>query len=209
MTDNTHMRESTAPAVPGLDSSGNGLPTTRVSQALDDFIKRLGRLSSWLWIAVLAVVIANVFSRFVLNAGSIALEELSWHFFGAATLLSLSYAVATDSHVRVDVLRERFSLRTQAWVELVGIVLLLLPILYILVVDLIPYAHNAFIRNERSQAPSGLPYRWILKSIMPLAFALIGVAAVSRALRCSALLFGLPRPIWSEDSRTADNKPTN
>ncbi|MEX0872800.1 MAG: TRAP transporter small permease subunit, partial [Aquisalimonadaceae bacterium] len=182
-------------------------PTNRVSRVLDGFIRHLGQLSAWLWLAVLAVVIANVFSRFALNRGSIALEELSWHLFGAAMLLSLCYAVTMDSHVRVDVLRERFSIKLQAWIELVGITVLLLPVLYILITDLIPYAQRSFTFGERSQAPSGLPFRWILKGLMPMAFALIFVAAVSRALRCCALLFGLPRPIWPEPGPDTGGKP--
>nr|WP_067296241.1 TRAP transporter small permease subunit [Marinobacterium profundum] len=176
-----------------IDAGPRELPTNCLSRRLDSIVVAVGRLSSWLWLAVLVVVLTNVFSRFVLAAGSIALEELSWHLFGIAMMLTLGYAVVRDDHVRVDVLRENFSLHTQAVIELVCILLLALPIIYLMIDALIPYAYKAYIYDERSQAPSGLPYRFIFKSALPLGLILVAIALFSRALRCMTLLFGFPR----------------
>lgn len=152
-----------------------------------------GKLLSWLWVVTIVVVLTNVFSRFILGRGSIALEELSWHFFGATMIMTLSYAIVTDDHVRVDVLRERFSLRLMAWVELLGITLLMLPLMYFITEQLIEYAYRSFEQGEASQSPSGLPYRFILKSTLPIGMILISVALVSRLLRCTTYLFKFPR----------------
>jgi TRAP-type mannitol/chloroaromatic compound transport system permease small subunit len=171
------------------------LPNNRLSWRLDRLIVAIGQASAWLWLGVLGVVLSNVFSRFVLARGSIALEELSWHLFGAAMMLSLAYAVVRDDHVRVDVLREKFSLRLQAQIELAGIVLLALPVIGLMVDSLIPYAYTAFVYQEHSQAPSGLPYRFLFKSVLPLVLILVGIALFSRASRCSTLLFNFPRAI--------------
>ncbi|WP_300655825.1 TRAP transporter small permease subunit [Pseudomonas sp.] len=171
------------------------LPNNRLSWRLDRLIVAIGRASAWLWLAVLGVVLGNVFSRFVMARGSIALEELSWHLFGAAMMLALAYAVVRDDHVRVDVLREKFSTRSQAWIELLGIVLLALPVIYLMIQALVPYAYTAFVYQEHSQAPSGLPYRFLFKSVLPLGLILVGIALFSRASRCSTLLFNFPRAI--------------
>ncbi|MGR4066739.1 TRAP transporter small permease subunit [Billgrantia sp. C5P2] len=171
------------------------LPTNRLSHRLDMAILLFGRAISWLWLATMAVVLTNVVNRFILGRGSIAVEELSWHLFGATMILTLAYAVVSDDHVRVDVIREKFTLRTQAWIELAGIVLLALPILYLMAEALFEYGYRAFQRGERSQAPSGLPYRFIIKTLIPVGLTLVAVALFSRALRCSTLLFGFPRPI--------------
>lgn len=178
------------------------LPSNRLSWRLDRLIVAIGRASAWLWLAVLAVVLANVFSRFVLARGSIALEELSWHLFGAAMMLALAYAVVRDDHVRVDILREKFSPRLQAWIELLAIVLLALPVIGLMIDSLIPYAYTAFAMQEHSQAPSGLPYRFLFKSVLPLGLILVAIALVSRASRCSTLLLNVPRAI----SVPADNR---
>lgn len=171
------------------------LPHNHLSWRLDRLIVAIGQASAWLWLAVLVVVLCNVFSRFVMERGSIALEELSWHLFGAAMMLALGYAVVRDDHVRVDILREKFSLRLQAWIELLAIVLLALPVIGLMIDSLIPYAYTAFVYQEHSQAPSGLPYRFLFKSVLPLGLTLVVIALVSRASRCSTLLLDFPRAI--------------
>jgi len=180
-----------SPDAPAPDA----LPYNRISRPLDRLLVAIGQASAWLWLAVLLVVLANVFSRFALSRGSIALEELSWHLFGAVLMLALAYAVVRDDHVRVDVLRERFSLRSQAWIELLAIALLALPVIVLMIDALIPYAYKAYLYNERSQAPSGLPYRFIFKSVLPIGLVLVALALLSRALRCSTLLFNFPRAL--------------
>lgn len=171
------------------------LPTNHLSHRLDIAVAFIGKLLSWLWIVTLIVVLTNVFSRFILGRGSVALEELSWHLFGATMILTLSYAVVTDDHVRVDVIREKFSLHFQAWVELIGILLLMMPLLYFMTDGLFEYAQRSFLQGERSQSQSGLPYRYIIKSTLPVGMALIAIALFSRALRCTTLLFNFPREL--------------
>ncbi|NIC05825.1 TRAP transporter small permease subunit [Billgrantia bachuensis] len=177
------------------------LPTNRLSYRLDMAILVFGRAISWLWLATMAVVLTNVVNRFILGRGSIAVEELSWHLFGATMILTLAYAVVSDDHVRVDVIREKFSLRAQAWIELAGIALLALPILYLMAEALFEYAYRAFERGEHSQAPSGLPHRFVIKSLIPIGLTLVAVALFSRALRCTTLLFGFPRRILQNTPR--------
>lgn len=194
-------------AVPAAHA--DGLPHNKLSFWLDKALVAVGELSAWIWLLVLAVVLTNVFSRFVLSRGSIALEELSWHLFGAAVLLALAYSVVRDDHVRVDVLREKFTLRSQAIIELLAILILALPIVVLMVDALVPFAYQAFIYNERSQAPSGLPHRFIFKSVLPLGLALVALALLSRATRCSTLLFNFPRVFTTQtnDRNRAHSQP--
>ena len=173
------------------------LPTTRFSRALDAFLRRVGEAASWLWLAVVGVILVSVISRYVFSEGSVTMEEIQWHISSAAWLIGLSYAFVHDSHVRVDVLHERLTLRRQAWIELLGLLLLALPFLVIGVYMSWPYFHESFLQGEVSQAPAGLPYRWAMKFFLPLAFTLLVIAALSRLLRCTALLFGWPRPVSS------------
>nr|WP_298451311.1 TRAP transporter small permease subunit [uncultured Marinobacter sp.] len=181
------------------------LPVNAVSMHLDRLVVAVGRLASWLWIAVLIVILINVFSRYALSQGSIALEELSWHLFGTATMLTLGYAVVRDDHVRVDVLKEKFSPKAQAIIELLGIVLLALPIIALMISALVPYAWTAWIYTEHSQAPSGLPYRFIFKSMLPLGLVFVMIALLSRATRCTTYLFCFPRAVEPpyDDRRSA------
>lgn len=123
------------------------------------------------------------------------LEEVQWHLAGAAWLVGLSYTFVHDDHVRVDVLHERLSLKAQAWIEFLGIILLLLPFLVLALWEVTPYAMSSFEQGEHSQAPNGLPWRWVLKSFLPISMGLLIIAALSRLLKTTAFLFGFPRPL--------------
>ena len=67
---------------------------------------------------------------------------------------------------------------------------------------MIPYAVSSWEQGETSQAPAGLPSRWILKGGLALSFGLLIVAALSRLLKVTALLFGFPKPIRVESGET-------
>ena len=174
------------------------LPTTRISQGVDLVITGIGKTASWMWLIVTGVIIYAVVGRYAFGLGSVTLEEVQWHLAGAGWLLGLGYTLVTDGHVRVDVIHERLSLRGQAWVELFGLLLLLLPFLGLAVYEMVPYAYSSWQQGETSQAPAGLPHRWVLKGVLALSFILRIVAALSRLLKVTALLFGFPKPIRVE-----------
>jgi TRAP-type mannitol/chloroaromatic compound transport system permease small subunit len=165
------------------------LPETRFSSALDSAMKRLGSAISWFWLVLMAVIVINVFMKNVMAQGSVQFEEIQWHIYSALFLLGLSYTMATDDHVRVDVLHERFSLRTKAWVDLIGIVFFLIPFLLVLIWYAVPYVVKAFVDAERSASPAGLSNYWIIKTALPLGFVLLLLAALARLSRCWAALF--------------------
>ena len=174
------------------------LPTTRLSRVLDRLLGRVGEAFSWLWLAVIGVILVSVISRYVFSEGSVTMEEIQWHISSMVWLVGLSYAFIHDSHVRVDVIHERLSLRKQVWIELLGLLVLALPFLVIGVYMGWPYFHESWLQGEVSQSPAGLPYRWLIKFFMPLAFALLVIAAFSRLLKCTAYLFGRPQPLRLE-----------
>jgi TRAP-type mannitol/chloroaromatic compound transport system permease small subunit len=165
---------------------------------LDAGLVLIGKSASWLWLVVVAIIIYAVVGRYAFGQGSVTLEEWQWHIAGAAWLLGLAYTLCADEHVRVDVIHERLSLRAQGWIEFFGLLLLLLPFLAIGIYETVPYAHSSFLQGERSQAPAGLENRWILKAILSLSFVLLAIGAISRLLKVTALLFGLPRPIKTQ-----------
>lgn len=178
-------------------------PTTRLSRVIDTVIAAIGKSASWLWVVVTGVIIYAVVGRYAFGAGSVMLEEVQWHLAGAGWLLGLGYTLVTDDHVRVDVFHERLSLKGQGWIELAGIALLLLPFLGIAVWEMFPYAYSSWQQGETSAAPAGLHHRWVLKGILALAFVLLILAAFSRLLKVTALLFGFPRPIRVESAKNS------
>lgn len=176
------------------------LPSNRFSDAIDAVLNRIGFLFSLLWLAVVGVILYSVIGRYAFGQGSVMLEEISWHLAGAAWLVGLSYTLVTDHHVRVDVFHERLSLGAKAWIELLGLLFLLVPFLLIALDGAIDYFQSSYQQNERSQAPAGLPARWALKFMMAAAFALLLAGAISRLSKCTTQLFGWPRSTRKPDN---------
>jgi len=170
------------------------LPRTRISDGLDWLIRTIGDAVSWLWLVLMLIIVTNVTLRYAFGEGRVELEELQWHFYAVGFLFGLSYCMVFDSHVRVDIFHARFRLRTKAWVELFGILLFLTPFIYFILRYSIPFVERAYSIGEVSDAPGGLPMRWLIKAALPAAFCLLALSTLSRLLRVTALLFGLPRP---------------
>ncbi|MBL6687010.1 MAG: TRAP transporter small permease subunit [Pseudomonadales bacterium] len=170
------------------------LPETGLSIAIDRFIRRLGKWLGLIWLALIAVIMVNVICRYLFAEGFIELEELQWHLYASGFLLGLSYALVEDAHVRVDVFRSRWQASTTAWVELYGLVFLLFPFCLLVIVSSLPFVLYAFETSEVSQAPGGLPLRWLIKAMLPLGFLLLVAAGISRLTRVFAELFGSQSP---------------
>ena len=178
---------SVAPAAVGLQ-----LPHTLYSSFVDRSIIRLGNAVSWIWLLLLAVIVLNVVMRYVFAQGRIEFEEIQWHLYSIGFLLGLSYGFVTDSHIRVDVIRERLSPTTQAWIELYGSLLLLLPFIMLVLVAAIPFVSYSYSIGEVSEAPGGLPFRWVIKSFLVIGFLLLLLSVTARLSRVFCFLFSWP-----------------
>ncbi len=165
-------------------------PHTRFSMWLDLWLTRIGQVTSWLWLLLLATIVVNVVMRYVLGEGRIEFEELQWHVYAVGFLLGLSYANVYDAHIRVDIVRARLPRVVQAWIELYGILLLMLPFILLVLIYTVPFVQYSFQTSEISEAPGGLPYRWLIKSSLGVGFLLLLLSAIARLSRVFKFLFG-------------------
>jgi TRAP-type mannitol/chloroaromatic compound transport system permease small subunit len=83
----------------------------------------------------------------------------------------------------VDIIHARLSEKWRKRWDLFGIVFLLLPFIVIIFHQSLDFVYESWRVSERSDAPMGLPFRWAIKAVIPLSFALLGVATISRAIR--------------------------
>ena len=165
------------------------LPHIPASAAIDRFIARVGEGLSYIWGVLLAIIVINVVARYLFDQGRIELEELQWHLYSIGFLFGMSYAYQADTHIRVDVLHERMRPRTQAWIELYGILLFLLPFIALILIYSVPFVLSSYDLSEVSASPGGLPLRWLIKAALPAGFALLLLSAISRLLRVWHFLF--------------------
>ena len=168
------------------------LPHTKYSWTIDNLLIRLGDWVSWIWLLLLAVIVLNVVMRYVFAEGRIEFEEIQWHLYAIGFLIGLSYGFVSDSHIRVDVLREKMSPVLQAWVELYGTILLLLPFVILVLIAAVPFVIYSFNTGEVSEAPGGLPFRWFIKSFLVIGFLLLLLSLTARLSRIFCFLFSWP-----------------
>ncbi|MCG7874964.1 MAG: TRAP transporter small permease subunit [Candidatus Thiodiazotropha taylori] len=156
---------------------------------LNGIVRRIAETTAWLNVALILVIVVQVVMRYGFNKGMVPLEELMWHLYAVAFMFGMAYAVTNDSHIRVDVVHMALPKRAQHLFEIVGILLLLMPVLWILFDHSLGWAIEAYRVNESSQNPTGLPYRWIIKSVVPATMVLIFMAALARLIQEVSLLF--------------------
>ena len=107
----------------------------RASGVIDRMNERIGRSVAWLGLAAVIVCTGNAVARYALNIGSNAWLELQWYFNSAVFLLIAAYALRRNEHVRIDVINGRLSPRTQAWIDILGGLFMLLPTVIIIGCD--------------------------------------------------------------------------
>jgi TRAP-type mannitol/chloroaromatic compound transport system permease small subunit len=154
----------------------------KLASGIDAFTVLVGRATSWLALALALVMGANVLLRYGFSLGWIWAQELEWHILVPICLLGMSYALQQGEHVRVDVLFQSFSPRTKHAVDIFAAILGML--LAIIVIRLsIPYLMQAWDANEGSPNPGGIDHRYIIKSFIPIGFALFFLQSLSEAIK--------------------------
>ena len=149
---------------------------------IDKFVKAVGSVVMWANVLLVAAIVTQVLFRYLLNQSFPKLDEIQWHFYGLVTMIGISYAMVTDSHVRVDLLYMQLNKRTQRIIEVVGILALLVPFIYLMIDQGYDYFYESFRVNERSDSPIGLPARWAFKAVIPISFVLLALAALARLI---------------------------
>lgn len=154
----------------------------RVTLSLEAIVRAFGVLAAWVCVALVLLVAGDVFARYLFRTGAVWAQELQWHLISPIALFGMSYALYSGEQVRVDVLYERFSPALQRATEVLGGILMIA--LGVMLVHLsLPWVEISYLRGEGSPNPGGLPYRFVLKGLIPLGFALIALQGLAHALR--------------------------
>ncbi|MEW5912603.1 MAG: TRAP transporter small permease subunit [Thermodesulfobacteriota bacterium] len=162
----------------------------RICRFLDALVSRVGRVTAWLNVLLIIVIITQVILRYGFGEGMVWVEELQWHLFAVGIMFGISFALVEDAHIRLDILHQRFSPQTKELVEFFGMLLLVLPLVAILFYFGVDFAASAYQIGEKSPSPLGLPYRWIVKAVFPASMFLLFLAAFSRMIRAAVFIFG-------------------
>ena len=160
--------------------------------AVDWLDEQVGQVLKWLVLFSSLISAGNALMRYTIHYSSNAWLEIQWYMFGAMFLLAAGYALKHDEHVRVDVFFSKLSPRTQAWVDVAGTILFLMPMAIIICWLSIPMVLNSIHIQEHSSDAGGL-LRWPIKIMIPLGFALLAVQGIAEVIKKTAIACGVRR----------------
>lgn len=165
----------------------------RASRAIDALNGYVGRATYWLVLAAVVVSTANALLRYTFSLSSNAWLEIQWYLFAAIFLLGAGYTLKTNGHVRIDVVSARLSARAQAWIDIVGGLLFLLPMTLVILYFSWPMFVESYASGEMSSDAGGL-IRWPVKALIPAGFALLALQCLSETVKRIAFLRGASPP---------------
>jgi TRAP-type mannitol/chloroaromatic compound transport system permease small subunit len=168
-----------------------------LARRIDAVQDRFGRAVSWLMLLMVLVVFTDVIMRYAVRRSFVFMQEFEWYLFGMVYLLAAGYTLLHDEHVRVDILYARYSPRTKAWVDFVLLFVFFFPSVLLVIYTSLPFVRNAIAVWEGSPDPGGIPARWALKAVIPIAFLILGIQGFAEAVKRYYIARGWEAPASS------------
>lgn len=156
---------------------------------MDAVSRWFGVLASWALLAACMISAGNATLRYAFSIGSNAWLEVQWYLFGMAVFAGAPVLLKLNEHVRVDVVYGGLQPRTKAWIDLLGIALVMLPLCAIAAYLAWPFVVESYQQHEMSPSAGGL-IRWPIKVAIPFGFALMGLQGLAELFKRIAYLRG-------------------
>ena len=154
-----------------------------ISSKLEQFINMIGRAISWLVLAMVLITFSVVLLRYAFDLGWIALQESISYLHSIVFLLGAAFTLQQDGHVRVDIFYDRLSEKGKAWVDLLGHLFILLPVMTFVIWVSWPYISESWRVYEGSREAGGLDGVYLLKSLILVMAGLLIVQAISMIIQ--------------------------
>jgi TRAP-type mannitol/chloroaromatic compound transport system permease small subunit len=166
----------------------------RIAQLIDGLNEWVGRAVSWFTLFMVLITFAVVVLRFGFNLGWVAMQESVSYLHAVLFLAGAAFTLQHEGHVRVDIFYNRMSERRKAMVDLVGTLLLLLPVCGFMLWTSWGYVVGSWAVHETSGETGGLLGLYILKSMILVMAVLLILQGVSIIIRQILSLSGTIDP---------------
>ena len=162
-----------------------------LSRRIDTLNEWVGRGVAWVTLGLVLVVFVDVVMRYLFQTSFVFTQELEWHLFAFIFLIGAGYTLLHDGHVRVDIIYQRLGPKAQAWVNLLGVLLLLIPGCILVLITSWKFMWKAWSILEGSPDPGGIPLRFLVKGCIPAGFALLLLQGISLGIHSVLQIAGL------------------
>jgi TRAP-type mannitol/chloroaromatic compound transport system permease small subunit len=161
----------------------------KLSSQIDTLNEKVAGVVSWALLIAVIICACNALIRYSFNYSSNGWLEVQWYLYAAVFMLASAYTLRRDEHVRIDVVVGRFSKRTQAWIDLLGFLIFLIPVCLLILWHGTPFALLSIRSAEMSSNAGGLIV-WPAKILIPLGFFLLVLQGLSEIIKRIAFLSG-------------------
>ncbi|BCG63124.1 MAG: hypothetical protein methR_P0815 [Methyloprofundus sp.] len=156
---------------------------------IDALNECVGRSISWLTLAMVLVTFAIVILRYLFDLSWVPVQESVIYMHSIVFMLGAAYTLKQDGHVRVDIVYQKCTPKVQAWIDLMGTLLLLLPVAGFIFWSSWEYVMDSWGIMESSRNSGGLPLVYLLKSCLLLMSGLLVLQAVALLMQKIVYLF--------------------
>ena len=158
---------------------------------IDTLNEYVGRGIAWLALIMVLVQFTVVILRYVFAIGFIPMQETIWYLHGILFMLGAGYTLLHDGHVRVDIFYREASRKYKALVDMLGVFIFLLPVCVLTWWLSWGYVLNSWRIFESSTEVSGLPFIYLLKTVILLFVVLVAIQGISMVLKSLLILSGV------------------
>ena len=177
----------------------------KLSKWIDALNEGIGKIILWLVLAAVLISAGNAVMRKAFDIGSNAFLEIQWYLFAAVFMLGSGYVWLRNGHVRIDFISSKLSRRSNAIIDVVGMLAFTIPLCIILINLSWPVFHRAWESGEMSQNAGGL-IRWPVILMIPLGFGLLLLQTVSELIKRIAFLSGARSEPFSTDHEKSEEE---
>lgn len=177
--------------------------TQRILHTADSISTWVGKTVSWLIVALMLLVCAEVFKRYALNAPTAWIFDASNMLYGTLFMLGGAYTLAQDGHVRGDFLYGNMPPRRQATLDLVLYFVFFLPGISALTWAGWTYFNESWAIHEQTFNADPIPL-YPFKFVIPLAGAIVLMQGLAEILRCVVCIRSGAWPPRLKDAEEAD-----
>lgn len=161
-----------------------------IASAIDRVSEITGRLLAWLVLVVVALTFAIVILRYGFDIGSVALQEGVMFLHALIFMLGVGYTLKHEEHVRVDIVYAKLSAKGRAFIDLLGTLLLMLPVCLFIAYISLDYINASWQVREGSRNVGGLDGVYLLKTVIWFMAFSLSLQGISKVIRSWLVLAG-------------------
>ena len=163
----------------------------QISGQLDRYHRSFGHAIAYLSLGIVLIQFLVVLLRYIFSVGSIFLQESILYQHAILLMLGSAYTLLVDGHVRLDIYYREFNARIRSIINIIGVICFLFPTCIVIWVYSLPYIQQSWRVLESSKETSGLPFVYLLKTVILLFTILLLTQGLSLLIR-SILDLGSP-----------------